>query len=210
MASQPKVAKTALSTQSKTVPSNSLDPRSYTCQTVKAQVDEINFKWIVERFAFFDDGQTSLDLTSFEFDKKFRLKLSVQKDFLEIALLSPTALENINRVDITFMLCERIYQQMKTLTLKTQFPVRLFEISKQDVVNLKSVDLGNEDITVSCRIRSLKRKVRTDICLDRPTTAISENYQHQDQILHQLEEMFEMMPLSDITFSIGGRKFTNI
>ena len=97
---------------------------------------------------------------------------------------------------------------MKTIKKNTQFPVILFEISKQDVVNLKSVDLGNEDITVSCRIRSLKRKVRTDICLDRPTTAISENYQYQDQILHQLEEMFEMMPLSDITFSIGGRKFT--
>ena len=212
MASQPKVAKTALSTQSKTVPSNSLDPRSYTCQTVKAQVDEINFKWIVERFAFFDDGQTSLDLTSFEFDKKFRLKLSVQKDFLEIALLSPTALENIIRVDITFMLCERIYQQMKTLTLKTQFPVRLFEISKQDVVNLKSVDLGNEDITVSCRIRGLKRTTQTENvtamhkCLD--TTLISQNYQNQDLILHQLQEMFEKMPLTDVTFNIRGRKFS--
>nr|CAH0105706.1 unnamed protein product [Daphnia galeata] len=208
MASRKKVAKIALSTQSKTVPSNSL-ARSYLCQTNKAEVDEINFKWIVERFAFYDDGQTYFSLTSLEFEKNFRLKFSVKQDSLEIALLcSATTLEDFFRVDSTFILCKKTYQQMKTIKKNTQFPVILFEISKQDVVNLKSVDLGNEDITVSCRIRSLKRKVRTDICLDRPTTAISENYQHQDQILHQLEEMFEMMPLSDITFSIGGRKFT--
>jgi hypothetical protein len=29
----------------------------------------------------------------------------------------------------------------------------------------------------------------------------------QDRILHQLEEMFEKMPLSDVTFNIVGRKF---
>jgi hypothetical protein len=29
----------------------------------------------------------------------------------------------------------------------------------------------------------------------------------QDRILHQLEEMFEIMPLSDVTFNILGRKF---
>ena len=100
---------------------------------------------------------------------------------------------------------------MKTLTPKTQFPLILFEISKQDVVNLKSVDLDNEDITVSCRIRSLKRKVQTEnvTAMDKrvDTTAISENYQHQDQILHQLEEMFEKMTLSDVKFNLGGRKF---
>ena len=174
MASKPKIAKTALSTQSKIVPSNSLDLRSYLCQTNKAEVDEINFKWIVERFAFFDDGQTYFNLTSLEFEKNFRLKFSVKQDSLEIALLcSATTLEDFFRVDSTFILCKKTYQQMKTIKKNTQFPVILFEISKQDVVNLKSVDLGNEDITVSCRIRSLKRKVQTknvtamDKCLDR-------------------------------------------
>jgi speckle-type POZ protein len=212
MASQPKVAKTSLSTQSKTVPSNSLDPKSYTCQTVKAEVDEVNFKWIVERFAFFDDGRTTFNLTSYEFEKNFHLMFNVKQDSLEIALLCSTTLEDFFRVDSTLTLCKKIYQQMKTIKTNTKFPVRLFEISKQDVVNLKSVDLGNEDITVSCRIRSLKRKVQTenvtamDKCLD--TTSISQNYQHQDLILHQLQEMFDKMPLSDVTFNIRGRKFS--
>ena len=97
MASQPKIAKTALSTQSKIVPSNSLAPRSYLCQTNKAEVDEVNFKWIVERFAFFDDGQTSFNLISLEFEKKFSLKFNVKQDSLEIVLLCSTTLEDFFR-----------------------------------------------------------------------------------------------------------------
>ena len=94
MASRKKVAKTALATQSKIAPSNSLDIRSYLCQTSKAdEVDEVNFKWIVERFAFFDDGQTYFNLTSLEFEKNFRLKFKVKQDCLEIALLCSTTLE---------------------------------------------------------------------------------------------------------------------
>ena len=94
MASRKKVAKIALSTQSKIAPSNSLDIRSYLCQTSKAdEVDEVNFKWIVERFAFFDDGQTYFNLTSLEFEKNFRLKFKVKQDCLEIALLCSTTLE---------------------------------------------------------------------------------------------------------------------
>ena len=73
MASQPKVAKIAISTQSKIVPSNSLAPRSYPYQTSKAEVDEVNFKWTVQRFAFFDDGKTTFSFKSIDFEKNFSL-----------------------------------------------------------------------------------------------------------------------------------------
>ena len=212
MASQPKVAKIAISTQSKIVPSNSLAPRSYPYQTSKAEVDEVNFKWTVQRFAFFDDGKTTFSFKSIDFEKNFSLKLNVEQDSLGIELLCSTTLKEFFRVDSTFILCKKIYQQMITISSNTRFPVRVFEISKQDLVNLKSVDIGREDITISCRIRNLKwmnqteNVIATDIYLD--TTAISENYQHQDQILQQLEEMFEKMPLSDVSFNIRGRKFS--
>ena len=59
------------------------------------------------------------------------------------------------------------------------------------------------EMTINCKIRSLKRKLDLGI-LSGSEEAISEKNQHQ--ILHQLQEMFENMPLSDVTFIIGDKK----
>jgi speckle-type POZ protein len=74
---------------------------------------------------------------------------------------------------------------------------------------LESGDFVNGNVTIYCKIGYLKRNL-----LKGKATA-TERYLHktptrdnnQDRILHQLEELFEKMPLRDVTFNIRGRKF---
>ena len=63
-------------------------------------------------------------------------------------------------------------------------------------------------MTISCKIESLYRKqfrgntIVTEKYLDETVISNQEN----DRILHQLEEVFEKMSLTDVTFDIRGQK----
>jgi speckle-type POZ protein len=190
------------------VPSISVAPRSYWCQS-KAEVDEVDFKWMIERFMFYHDAEQKnrLSFTSTEFDNRFSLNLTFEKDDIIINLLSSTILANSIRVEIAIIseTCQKIGERTKCIRANAEFPVRVYEISKQDLQ--KSVNLASGDITIYCKIGSLKRKHQSGIstATDR-NLDMTLNDSNQDLILHQLEEMFEKMPLSDVTFNIGGRK----
>ncbi len=82
----------------------------------------------------------------------------------------------------------------------------LFQMYKKEL--LESRDFVNGNITISCKIKSMIRTQQAG------KVAATERHLHktpirdddQDLILRQLEESFEKMPLSDVTFNINGRK----
>jgi speckle-type POZ protein len=85
----------------------------------------------------------------------------------------------------------------------------LFQMNKKDL--LESRDFVNGNITISCKIKSLIRKQLTK------KVAATERHLHktipirdddQDLILHQLEESFEKMLFSDVTFNVSSRQFS--
>jgi speckle-type POZ protein len=208
MASHQEVVKTDSKTESEIVPSNSIVPKSFWCQT-KAVIDQVNFDWTIERLAFFVEGQIWEKFTSTEFESKFSLSLDVQPSYIQICLLSSTKFEYPLRVEIAIMAenpSEKVSQSTRFIPANSNFPVNLHKISTRD---LKLENFVRGKMTISCKIESLNRQqlmgkaTTTEKYLD--GAVISD--QEKDQILHQLEEMFQKMPLSDVTFNIRGEKF---
>jgi speckle-type POZ protein len=207
MASRKKAAKT----DSKIGPSITV-PRYYWCQS-KAEVDEVRFKWTIERFGFIGDGEdfsTSIS-TSDEFDGKFRLCLIGEEEEVRINLVSNTTVIGYTmRVETAIVetKCRKFIGQKETIVANTQFPVTVFTVGKKLLLGL--VNFMDEEMTILCEISIFKRKQEPVKVIGREiffgVKAISNNY--QDLILHQLQEMFEKMPLSDVTFNIRGRKFS--
>jgi speckle-type POZ protein len=202
MANQQEVAKTDSSTESKIVPSNSPFQRSYWCQT-KAELIRINFDWTIERLAFLAGSEIEECFTSTGFGGKFNLCFHLKKNCVQIKLLSSTIFQYPTRVDIAIMKekSEKIEQQTiytpANSVSNIRVPLIVFDSSK----TTKLENFGKGDITISCKIESINRKQPTEAYLDE--TAISE----ADRFRRQLEEVFENMPLSDVTFNIRCRKF---
>ena len=79
MSSKKELAKTDSKTESEIVPSNSLLPRYYWCQT-KAVMDQVNFDWTIEHLEYFAKGKIPETITSTEFERKFSLRFVIQQD----------------------------------------------------------------------------------------------------------------------------------
>jgi speckle-type POZ protein len=208
------IANPAPSTQSKQTPTISSVSTSYSCQT-ECVFNEINFKWTVERLAFFGSlGMGPWErLISGEFsDGKFKLELDPSGDYLEIRLLNLSSnMKYPMAVDITVCdeNCKTIFQNTSGILKFTGTPAVVLKITKKSL--LKTWDFVNGKTTIRCKIKSLTRKQITgkattaEIHLHDKTPTRDNDKQYL--ILHQLEELFEKMPLSDVTFIIRGQKF---
>ncbi|XP_046638606.1 speckle-type POZ protein-like [Daphnia pulicaria] len=198
----------ALSTKTDLPPAISLASSSFWCQT-KATVEEIDLEWTIERLTFLDNGGMWEPLSA-EFSNNIKLSINLDphSQIVGIKLLYP-AFSSPIKVELAIFneKCKKIFQNTISIRQPTKFLVNVFDVSKKDL--LESGDFLNGNITIYCKIGSLKRNV-----LKGKATA-TEGYLHktptrdnnQDRILHQLEELFEKMPLSDVTFNIRGRKF---
>ena len=166
-----------------------------------SELTEVDFVWTIERLAFLDASTKWKPLTSPKFsDGKFRLHIIVDLHSKFIIQLCSSISFEYSILVQTFTSDEtgnQIMEEKKIIPANTQFPATVFEMKKEDF--LKTGNFVGGEMSINCKIRSMKRKHQTD------ETAVSEN--HQELILNQLEEMFEKMPLSDVTFNIGGRKF---
>jgi speckle-type POZ protein len=188
-------------TETELMPAISSASASYSCQT-EGVINEIDFKWTIERLAFFGNKGIWETLTSTEFsDYKFKLEI-VQDDHSH--LVTNLILSNLRcPIGVEIAVCnekgDTIFKGNKMVNIcpnSTSCAEMLF-MSKQQL--LSSVDFVNGKTTIHCKIKSLTRKQLTG----KDITATSE----RDLILRQLEELFEKMPLSDVTFYVRGRHF---
>jgi speckle-type POZ protein len=200
MASKQQVV-TGSSTKSEIVPQVSIVPTSYWCLS-KAEID-VDFKWTIERLAFFAESEAVDSFTSNEFESKYSLKLDFDKTYVTIYFLS-SKLQYPLRVEITiFNGKSEIRKFKKWIPSNIQSPVFLYSTAR---TNLKSGRCVSGDVTISCKVESINKNQ----LMGKETTTVDETrviIDQQDRILHQLEEMFNNMLLSDVTFNIRGRKF---
>jgi speckle-type POZ protein len=209
------IANSAPSTQSKQTSTISSVSTSYFCET-EGVFNEINSKWTIGRLAFFGSlGMGPWErLISGEFSDGSKLKLDLYPsgDYLEIRLLNLSSnMKHPLAVDITVCdeNCKTIFQSTSGIFEFTGTPAVVLRITKKNV--LKTWDFVNGKTTIRCKIKSLPRKQLTG----KATTAEihfhdktqTRDNDKQDLILCQLEELFEKMPLSDVTFIIRGQKF---
>jgi speckle-type POZ protein len=207
------IANSAPSTQSNQTPAISSISTSYLCQT-EGVVNEIDFKWTIERLAFFGSfGMCWESLTSPEFsDGKFKLELDPSGDYLSIKLIHSNILRYPITVEITFCdeNCKSIFRN--TLGISGNLagsPLLVLRIPKKEL--LETWDFVNGKTTICCKIKSLARKHLTVKSSQKKTqltnTPTSRDRDQQDLILCELEELFDKMPLSDVTFIIRGQTF---
>jgi speckle-type POZ protein len=212
------IANAAVSTKLK-LPAISLASSSFWCQT-KGAVEEFEFEWTIEKLAFLVDGGIWETLKSADFCNNFSLSLNLDTHSnVEVKLnIQASYLTSPIKVEVTISneKCKTTFQNwQKTTSIlqNTRFPVTVFTVSKK--VLLEYGNFVKENVTIYCKIGVLKRNVlkgkatATETYLHKPPIIDDrrQNYQGLIQILHQQEELFEKMPLSDVTFNINGRNF---
>jgi speckle-type POZ protein len=208
MASQQAVAKTDSSKKSKVVPQVSTVPRSYSCLS-KAEI-EVDFKWTIERLAFFAESNIVESFTSTEFENKYSLKLEFHQDSWVDIYFHSSKITKLKypiqiEIDIFNDKSEIFFQHTQCIKSNTQFPILIFDEHRTKLNSGNSVS-GN--ITISCKVESIvnqKTLLGKEATMEKHFDEIV--ISDSNQILHQLEEMFEKMPLSDVTFKIRNRKF---
>jgi speckle-type POZ protein len=192
-------------TQSEQTPTISSVSTTYLCQT-EGVVNEIDFKWKIERLAFFGNliGMGWERLISGEFsDSKLKLDLNPSSEYLDFRLFHSSI--NLNYpivVEITVCdeNCKTIFQKTSGILVHSIVPAVVLRITKKSL--LETENFANGRTTIHCKIKSLNRRQRMG-----KTTATRDS-DKPDLILGQLEELFEKMPLSDVTFIIRGQTFS--
>jgi speckle-type POZ protein len=209
------ITNAALSTKTDLPPAISLASSSFWCQT-KATVEEFDLEWTIERLTFLDNVGLWEPLSA-EFSNKSKLSINfvLRNSMVEIKLHDASCLASPIRVELAISneKCKTIFQETTTIQQPTRSPVTVFRVSKKAL--LESGNFVKENITIYCKIGVLKRNVlkgkatATETYLHKPPIIDDrrQNYQGLIQILHQQEELFEKMPLSDVTFNINGRNF---
>jgi speckle-type POZ protein len=208
MATQ-EIANSAPSTETELMPAISSASASYSCHT-EGVVNEIDFKWTIERLAFLSKFGIWEPLTSTEFsDHKFKLEIVEYDDndlmihLIHSNLSCPIEVE----IDVCNEKCDTIFKANRLINIS---PISTYTsvlyMEKQTLL----AEFLNGKTTIHCKIKSLTRKQPTGKAItaterDLHKTPIGGN--DQDLILIQLEELFEKMLLSDLTFNVRGRQF---
>jgi speckle-type POZ protein len=197
------IANSVPSTKTELMPAISSASASYSCQT-EGVINKIDFKWTIERLAFFGNKGIWETLTSTEFsDDKFKLEIVKYSDkelvinLIHSNLISPIGVE----ITVGNEKCENIFKTLSETKLKI-FPNSCGVMLYMRKPTLpRCVDSVNGEITIHCKIKSLTRKqlMATERDLIHKTPDL-------DLILRQLEESFEKMLFSDVTFNVRGRK----
>jgi speckle-type POZ protein len=192
------------------MPAISSASASYSCQTEDVIINEIDFKWTIERLASLGGLEIWEPLTSTEFsDHKFKLKIV---EFLGSSLVIRLIYSNLIYpigVEITVgnEKCENIFQknQMVGIYPNSTSYADLLIMSKQKLKECD--DFVNGKTTIQCKIESLTRKQLTGKDITATERDLIDKTPDLDLILRQLEESFEKMLFSDFTFNVRGRKF---
>jgi speckle-type POZ protein len=200
------IANSAPSTQSKQNPTISSVSTSYLCQT-SGVIYEIDLKWTIERLAFFGSlGICWERLTSPEFsDGKFKLEIVEFGDYLVINLIHSNNLRYPITVEITVCdgNCKSLFRNTSGIPGNTPGTLLVvLRITKRSL--LETWDFVNGKTIIRCKIKSLTRKHQTikttsTEIFNHHKTPTSRDSDKPDLILCQLEELFEKMPLSDVT-----------
>jgi speckle-type POZ protein len=206
------IANSAPSTETELMPAISSALASYSCQT-EGVVNEIDFKWTIERWTFERWSFLSKfgiwdPLTSTEFsDHKFKLEIVKHGKHLMIHLIH----SNLScPIEVEFAVCnekcDRIFKVNEAVIISpNRKNTRMVCMKKQTLL----AEFLTGKTTIHCKIKSSTRKQPTGkaiTALERDLHKTPTRDNDQDLILRQLEESFEKMLFSDVTFYVRGRK----
>jgi speckle-type POZ protein len=197
-----RIAISAPSTETELMPAISSASASYYCET-DGVINEIDFKWTIERLAFFGKKGTWETLTSTEFsDHKFKLEIV---KYINTGIVIHLIHSNLCiPIEVEIAVCnekgETMFKDTKTVDISPNSTDKHTSLlfMKNENKELENENFVNGKTTIHCKMKSLTRKQLTG----KDITATE-----RDLILSQLEESFDKMPLSDVTFNVRGQKF---
>jgi speckle-type POZ protein len=184
---------------------------SYSCET-EGMINEIDFKWTIERLAFLGNKGIWETLTSTEFsDHKFKLEIvQLHQSHLMIRLI----LSNLRcPIEVEIAVCnekgQKIFEDNNMVDISPNTNKYYARLLYMENKKLKEIDdFVNGKTTIHCKIKSLTRKQLTGKDITATERDLIHKTPNLDLFLRQLEESFEKMLFSDVTFNVRGRKFT--
>ena len=202
-------------TQLETLPPPSMV--SNWCQT-QNQIAKLDFERTIQRLAFlvafkhWGNYSSSVFFHEKADGSKYSLNLhdigsGIQIDLAMVCL--DQILGNPVRVQIAISnkKREKIFSHQHCLPQHTRLPYRIFNIEKKMLV--ESECFVNENLTIYCEIEQFISNIPVNLsgkllsvanCLEKP-------FSSNDQLVAQLEELFENMKFPDITINVRGRQF---
>ncbi|XP_046455347.1 speckle-type POZ protein B-like [Daphnia pulex] len=198
-------------------------PGSMICCQTQNQVIQLKFEWTFQHFAFlnsFEKWGDYYDSSEFHHENTTRsrwiLRLFGQGNHVKVNLNRPyfnntnTPLETPVRVTIALLSTkrEKIFSQHHSLPRYTQLPFCVYQIEKKVLV--ESECFVNGKLTIDCEIESFIAQVPV-ILSGKPSTEAAyipeKSFSNSDQLVAQLEELYDNMKFSDITVNVRGRRF---
>jgi speckle-type POZ protein len=185
------------------------------CQT-KNQITTLDFEWTIKRLAFVESFKDWGEYRSSEFspekigDPKWILQFSDMDPDIKIDLDIPSQKETGSPVRVKISISnknrEKIFPQQHYLPKQTSLPYCVFQIEKTSLV--ESNCFVNGQLIIYCEIENL---IPTRFVLSGKSSTEAnfhkKPFNNSDQLVAQLEELYENMKFSDITVNVRGRKF---
>ena len=184
---------------------------SSTVWCLTQNVVQVEFEWTIQQFAFLNSFENWGRYHSAEFSHKktdqwfLELFDDGQNMNINLNLINYTHLSDPIRVKIAIFnkKREKIFPRQHCLPKNTISPSRISVIEKKML--LESECLVNGNLTIYCEIESFitkppKHRAKLANSLEKP-------FSNSDQLVAQLEELFENMKFPDITINVRGRQF---
>jgi speckle-type POZ protein len=191
-------------------------PRKFRCQT-QTEVIQLKFEWTIHQLAFLKSFEKWGDYSSSAFfhekdpSTKWLVRLVDEgSNNMKIQLYETNRYRLFNPVRVTIAILnqnrEKIFPQQLRLPENTCLPHCIFQIEKTNLVESQCYVDGK--ITFDCEIEYLIPKDPALLGKSSTVADIHEKpFSNNDQLIAQLEGLYENMKFSDITVNVRGRKF---
>jgi speckle-type POZ protein len=209
------VKKANAETQLETLPPPSMV--SNWCQT-KNKITTLDFEWTIQDLAFLETFKDWGEYRSSEFspktfgDPKWILHFYDMDPDIKIDLSIPSQKETGSPVRVKIAISnknrEKIFPQQHYLPKDTSLPYCVFQIEKKMFV--ESQCFVNGKLIIYCEIENFLPNIYGSVVSGKSSTEADfhkKPFNNSDQLVAQLEELFETMKFSDITVNVRGRQF---
>jgi speckle-type POZ protein len=188
------------------------------CQT-QNEIVKVKFVWTIHEFEFLKTFESWGNHTSSDFlheknpSNKWYLQLSGEGPSMNVNLSDfNSSSSSIHPVQVTIGILsrkrEKLFLHQSRLPRRTKLPYCVFQIEKQKL--MESGCFVNGNLTIDCEIQTLIQKAPVKLLGQLSIVADfhEKTCGNSDRlVVAKLEELFENMKLSDITFNVRGRQF---
>ncbi len=178
------------------------------CHSV-SQLVKVNFEWTIDNILL-QDELTSTPFFAEEYpDFKWKLKLETKEKTFSINVLLNEEKRLSKSVGLKMAVIDKMREKVfpieKSVPKNASLPVCLFLVSRDAVLKKSDTLLINGNITIYCEVEIImpKEPVAGKTALGLFTSSID----CKDDLIHNLEELFESMKLSDVIFDVDGQNF---